>query len=433
MPIVQGGSTVKTAASTFSALAPVQSVATRTGNVVLAISDIGNLQTMLDNKLSISGGTILANSTTDALRITQTGTGNALVVEDSVNPDATPFVVTTDGKVGVGTNAPACKLDVANGSDVIARFGGQGATYNGLTVIQQDASASTQRQTFFDSRNENNIPVASWTSNVATDGSSDWVFTTTAAGSRASDRRIERLRINSSGNVGIGTSAPNSTLHVNGHLTLPNKTLQGSMSGSTVGAVNITGGNDFLNGTGGAISLRGLTNGTNNGGIEFYYGNGSSTVEAMRINSSGNVGIGTSAPGGTLDVNGLVIFRPQSDGVALLIAKPGTSGVGANYERFQIDVNPSSQVAVIGTTNGGTGLARSLLFSTNNAERLRIDTSGNVGIGTSTFGTSAVRVLAIANGTAPSAAVAGVGQLYVEAGALKYRGSSGTVTTIANA
>ena len=40
--------------------------------------------------------------------------------------------------------------------------------------------------------------------------------------------------------------------------------------------------------------------------------------------------------------------------------------------------------------------------------------------------------LQIADGTAPTANVAG-GQLYVEAGALKYRGSSGTVTTIANA
>ena len=59
--------------------------------------------------------------------------------------------------------------------------------------------------------------------------------------------------------------------------------------------------------------------------------------------------------------------------------------------------------------------------------------NGNVGIGTSTFGTSAVTVIGIANGTAPATSPAGMGQLYVEGGALKYRGSSGTVTTIANA
>jgi hypothetical protein len=54
-------------------------------------------------------------------------------------------------------------------------------------------------------------------------------------------------------------------------------------------------------------------------------------------------------------------------------------------------------------------------------------------VGVSTFGTSAAKVIGIADGTAPSTSPAGMGQLYVEAGALKYRGSSGTVTTIANA
>ena len=49
---------------------------------------------------------MVVNATTPALRITQTGTGNALEVEDSANPDATPFVVTAAGDVGIGTNAP---------------------------------------------------------------------------------------------------------------------------------------------------------------------------------------------------------------------------------------------------------------------------------------------------------------------------------------
>jgi hypothetical protein len=69
----------------------------------------------------------------------------------------------------------------------------------------------------------------------------------------------------------------------------------------------------------------------------------------------------------------------------------------------------------------------------NNISRLIIDSVGNVGIGVSAFGTSAVKVLGLANATAPSTSPVGMGQLYVEAGALKYRGSSGTVTTIANA
>jgi hypothetical protein len=50
---------------------------------------------------------ISANSATDALRITQTGAGNAILVEDSANPDSTPFVVTAAGDVGIGTSSPS--------------------------------------------------------------------------------------------------------------------------------------------------------------------------------------------------------------------------------------------------------------------------------------------------------------------------------------
>jgi hypothetical protein len=74
-----------------------------------------------------------------------------------------------------------------------------------------------------------------------------------------------------------------------------------------------------------------------------------------------------------------------------------------------------------------------MLFATNDTERMRIDATGNVGIGATAFGTSAAKVIGIGNGTAPSSSPPGMGQLYVEGGALKYRGSSGTVTTIAPA
>lgn len=59
--------------------------------------------------------------------------------------------------------------------------------------------------------------------------------------------------------------------------------------------------------------------------------------------------------------------------------------------------------------------------------------AGNLGLGTASFGTSAAKVLGMANATAPSTSPAGMGQLYVEGGALKFRGSSGTITVIAPA
>lgn len=62
-----------------------------------------------------------------------------------------------------------------------------------------------------------------------------------------------------------------------------------------------------------------------------------------------------------------------------------------------------------------------------------VNMTGNLGVGVNAWGTGATNVVGIANSTAPSSSPSGMGQLYVESGALKYRGSSGTVTTIANA
>lgn len=54
--------------------------------------------------INIAGPSVVsANSTSDALRITQIGSGNALVVEDSDNPDSTPFVIDTNGRVISGS------------------------------------------------------------------------------------------------------------------------------------------------------------------------------------------------------------------------------------------------------------------------------------------------------------------------------------------
>jgi len=61
-----------------------------------------------------SPSVISVSSASDALRITQTGAGNALVVEDSANPDSSPVVVNTSGLVGIGTDAPARALHVKN-------------------------------------------------------------------------------------------------------------------------------------------------------------------------------------------------------------------------------------------------------------------------------------------------------------------------------
>lgn len=60
-----------------------------------------------------SGSSIFTNNSSgSAVRITQTGTGAALTVEDETNPDSTPFVIDAAGNVGIGTSSPTAKLDV---------------------------------------------------------------------------------------------------------------------------------------------------------------------------------------------------------------------------------------------------------------------------------------------------------------------------------
>jgi len=113
---------------------------------------------------------------------------------------------------------------------------------------------------------------------------------------------------------------------------------------------------------------------------------------------------------------------------------------GADGTNNQFLANMSAYVD--GAVSAGTvPTAFSFATGTNNStlppvSRLQISSTGNIGFNNGqpgVWGTNADKVIAIGNGTAPTTSPAGMGQLYVEAGALKYRGSSGTVTTIAAA
>lgn len=98
----------------------------------------------------------------------------------------------------------------------------------------------------------------------------------------------------------------------------------------------------------------------------------------------------------------------------------GGGALNVDYLFFPVEVDANNQVQ-----------NHTLSFATVSITNL--NTSDNFGVGTTAFGTSAAKVIGIANGTPPSTSPVGVGQLYVQAGVLKYRGTSGTVTTIANA
>jgi hypothetical protein len=152
---------------------------------------------------------------------------------------------------------------------------------------------------------------------------------------------------------------------------------------------------------------------------------------AMTLNSTGlGVGVTPSA---------WATYKGLQSGTASLAGYAGGSDtlIGANvYFDGAFKYISSNIASSYRQLNGVHTWNIAVTGSANNAipfiQAMTLDVLGNLLVGLTTAGTTAAKTIQIANGTAPTANVSG-GQLYVEAGALKYRGSSGTVTTIANA
>lgn len=110
-----------------------------------AVNVIGGIASV--TQLSVSGvstfntGIFSGSTSTDLVRITQTGTGAALRVEDSANPDATPFIIDKDGKVGINTIQPNYSLDVRGN----VLFGGPLYTTGGQLTTRVGILSGTNR------------------------------------------------------------------------------------------------------------------------------------------------------------------------------------------------------------------------------------------------------------------------------------------------
>lgn len=165
--------------------------------------------------------------------------------------------------------------------------------------------------------------------------------------------------------------------------------------------------------------------------------------------TNNRLGIGTAAPAYRLDLGTLStdLHKAKLPSVGIWDTNLNTKQISFHLDFDFTDVRweyRGSSSAQYGSVFQYDASAGSLIFSNTAAPgvadaaatvipRWRIDKDGNIGVGGGSFGSGAL-VCFIANATtAPSTNPTGGGILYCQAGALKYRGSSGTVTTIANA
>jgi hypothetical protein len=297
-------------------------IGTTTPSANLHISDTANTAAIFASTDDTTRIQISDNDTDGYINVA--GSKMSIGQVNSIN--AGNLNIDASGSVGIGTTAPGRTLEVSAGtSNGVANFI---STDAGSYISFEDDSTTGDTYT-----------------KIGAVGNELSLFTGAA----------EAMRIDENGNVGIGTDNPSQKLHVSGgHVQLDNnRELRWKDSGGIERtALYLTSGDD-------------LNIGTSAGG-NLIFRNGSTYIERMRITNSGFIGIGTTTPAKK--------FHLYSSDSANTVAKFESSDANAGI----LLSDPSGDVGIFNLGGDEIGF-----YSDDGAtQTMKIDSSGNVGIGT---------------------------------------------------
>jgi hypothetical protein len=271
-----------------------------------------------------------------------------------------------DGNVGIGTTTPSVKLDIEkNASDanpILRLFNKASGAGSGISLIGDDG-------------NDNALIWLNGTTNSLMFQTNTTTYNETKTA----------ITINSSQNVGIGTTTPAEKLQVIGKTYLSggsaawNETTPGTARGTlhlgeasstaNFGSAITFGARDTSSGTNAQAGIYTRTDGTY--GTKMYLATTGSysagSITRLMIDSNGRIGIGNTAPGRLLDVNGASRFRDAMN-----------FGVSDNEGLISW---ASSRFLIRGQSGRGLSLG-----SNGTSDRMIITTTGDVGIGTTSPG-----------------------------------------------
>jgi hypothetical protein len=310
-------------------------VLTAVGNIKIAGAQAGNIANLC---LTRTDRSWTINNETD-LRF-RTGAG------DTDSPATATVVFTGAGNVGIGTTSPTELLSLSGGTPVISLSN----------------------------------PSAGATNYLGTAASGDFDLNTGNAGDSIVFKIVnsERARIDSSGRVGIGTSAPSNSLHI---AAAANHGIRIERSGAVnPGSVSLT----VTSNGAGSFTADADVNLISAASSPIVFTQGS--TERARVDSSGNFGVGVTSPATASFGNVIRNKAPSGTGAA------GYFTEGANSDTWfgiYSGTGTSDSAALLYPSTGSLRIATTTGVGVGGfSERLRVDSSGRLLVGTSTARTN---------------------------------------------